>query len=135
MMEWISVDCDLPNSGEVVLVCAAKGYAIGSYHLKRLAGGRYGHWCFCDKGVAGEWKYAGHDDGNVMVTHWMRLPPAPPKVRTEKVIMRHGYWEKREDDLGVCCSICGRDGLEELPYCPWCGSIMDEDPNEKEEEE
>lgn len=23
------------------------------------------------------------------------------------------------------CSVCGRDGREETPYCPWCGAEMD----------
>ena len=50
----------------------------------------------------------------------------------------HGRWEKHtvagEDFFGnpvlkiwACnCSVCGMDGREETPYCPNCGSKMDE---------
>lgn len=25
------------------------------------------------------------------------------------------------------CSVCGRDGREETPYCPWCGAEMSQE--------
>lgn len=125
-MEWIDVERELPEPGEIVLVCSGKGYAIGQYFGRRK---KNGYWVVTRKGYSGgEWSYANCSDiSNIAVTHWMRLPPAPKRVRTEKVIMRHGYWEKREDNIGVLCSICGKDGLDELTYCPWCGSMMDDE--------
>lgn len=37
---------------------------------------------------------------------------------------RHGHWDGRQ--LVFECSVCGRMGIPEMNYCPWCGAKMDE---------
>lgn len=55
--------------------------------------------------------------------------------------VKRGYWKLHNVEgefFGIktlvpwaCnCSICGRDGGEETPYCPWCGAEMEVNINE-----
>lgn len=47
-------------------------------------------------------------------------------VDTEPV--RHGKWIKYtiSNIFNYTCSVCNCDVKERTPFCPWCGSIMDE---------
>lgn len=61
---------------------------------------------------------------------------------TDVVEIKHGRWKLHNvagfdffgapvlHTLACDCSVCGRDGGEETPYCPWCGAEMEVNRNE-----
>ena len=72
---------------------------------------------------------------NIIKRELMSAPGA------DVTLVKHGHWKLHNVEgeffgkptlvTWACnCSVCGRDGGEETPYCPWCGAEMEVNRNE-----